>query len=196
MAELLFYLLAIAAVAAGLGVVLARNPLFSVLSLLGAFFCLASIYLLMGFQFLAATQLLVYAGAIMVLFLFVIMLLNLGDDSGFERGPGQLDARGRRRYAIAGATAGVLLLVAAFSVGLKPVEASEAARAADHTLPEHGYDDLHSIAELLFSRYVVPFEAASLLLLATMIAVILLAKRQRGEGREGPGYPWQSGGEG
>ena len=65
--------------AAALGTVLARNPIQCVLSLLASFFCLATIYLLAGFQFLAAAQILVYAGAIMVLFLFVIMLLNLGN---------------------------------------------------------------------------------------------------------------------
>jgi len=78
LAEILFYLLALGAIGFGVGVVMARMPLFSVLCLLGSFFCLSGIYLLAGFQFLAATQLLVYAGAIMVLFLFVIMLLNLG----------------------------------------------------------------------------------------------------------------------
>ena len=78
MENFLFYLTAAGAIAGALGVVLGRNPVGNVLALLACFFCLATIYLLAGFQFLAAAQVLVYAGAILVLFLFVIMLLNLG----------------------------------------------------------------------------------------------------------------------
>jgi len=194
-AELLFYVLAVIAVVAAVGVVASRNPLFSLLSLLGAFFCLSGIYLLAGFQFLAATQLLVYAGAIMVLFLFVIMLLNLGDEAQYADRPAGPGGIGKTRFAIAGAVAALLLVVGAFSVGLRPVAAAEPDVAAveptfDTTT---GYDDLQSIGELLFSRFVVPFEAASLLLLATMIAVILLAKRQRGDEPESRGWPWQKG---
>ena len=81
MANALFYLMAFGVITLSLGVILSKNPVKAVLSLLGTFFCLATIYLLAGFQFMAAAQILVYAGAIMVLFLFVIMLLNLGDDT-------------------------------------------------------------------------------------------------------------------
>ena len=171
MAEALFYLLAAAAVLFSVGVVRARMPLFSVLNLLGSFFCLAGIYLLCGFPFLAATQLLVYAGAIMVLFLFVIMLLNLGDEAEIERHAG-LSLSGRR-LLVGGTSAALLGLV-----GLAAADASTVF-AAD-TLPSgRALDDLPTLARLLFSRYMLPFEAASLLLLATMVAVIVLAKRQR-----------------
>ena len=90
MENFLFYLTAAGAVAGALGVVLGRNPVGNVLALLACFFCLATIYLLAGFQFLAAAQVLVYAGAILVLFLFVIMLLNLGRAGPLPRplGPG------------------------------------------------------------------------------------------------------------
>jgi NADH-quinone oxidoreductase subunit J len=89
-AEVSFYVLGALALAFAMGVVLAKSPMMSVISLLGSFFCLAVIYLLAGFQFLAAAQILVYAGAILVLFLFVIMLLNLGDLEAVPRraGPG------------------------------------------------------------------------------------------------------------
>ena len=171
MAEALFYLLGAAAVAFAIGVVRARMPLFSILNLLGSFFCLAGIYLLAGFPFLAATQLLVYAGAIMVLFLFVIMLLNLGDEAELERHAG-LSLSGRRLF-VAGTSAALLGLV-----GLAAADATTVF-AAD-TLPEgRALDDLSMLARLLFSRYMLPFEAASLLLLATMVAVIVLAKRER-----------------
>ena len=171
MAEALFYLLGAGSVLFAVGVVRARMPLFSVLSLLGTFFCLAAIYLLMGFPFLAATQLLVYAGAIMVLFLFVIMLLNLGNEAELERHAG-LSLSGRR-LLVAGTSAALLGLV-----GLAAADV-DSAFAADTLPKERALDDLPTLARLLFSRYMLPFEAASLLLLATMVAVIVLAKRQR-----------------
>ena len=171
MAEALFYVLGAGAVLFAIGVVRARMPLFSVLSLLGTFFCLAGIYLLAGFPFLAATQLLVYAGAIMVLFLFVIMLLNLGDAAELERHAG-LSLSGRR-LVVAGSAAALLGLV-----GLAAADV-DAVFAAGELPEERALDDLSTLARLLFSRYMLPFEAASLLLLATMVAVIVLAKRQR-----------------
>jgi NADH-quinone oxidoreductase subunit J len=172
-AEALFYLLAALALVSAVGVVRARVPLFSVLSLLGTFLCLSAIYLLCGFPFLAATQLLVYAGAIMVLFLFVIMLLNLGDAAELARNEGR--SLTGRRLAVAGVTAGLLGLIGLSAAGL-----GERRFVPDPAAAEHGLDSLDTVAALLFGRYVLPFEAASLLLLATMIAVIVLAKRQRG----------------
>jgi NADH-quinone oxidoreductase subunit J len=190
LAEILFYVLALGAIGCGVGVVAARMPLFSVLSLLGSFFCLSGIYLLAGFQFLAATQLLVYAGAIMVLFLFVIMLLNLGDEAELKRHAGRSLPRGK--LVIAGLTAGALGLVGLISAGWGEVY------AADPALTAAGVDDLGSLADVLFSRYMLPFEAASILLLATMIAVIALAKRQRTDvaargDRESLGWPFNKG---
>jgi NADH-quinone oxidoreductase subunit J len=172
-AETLFYVLAALALVFALGVVRARMPLFSVLSLLGSFFCLAGIYLVLGFPFLAATQLLVYAGAVMVLFLFVIMLLNLGDEAELERHAG-LSLSGRRLF-VGGTSAALLGLV-----GLIAAE-SAPAFAADAPPPAKALDDLDTLARMLFSRYMLPFEAASLLLLATMVGVIVLAKRQRAQ---------------
>lgn len=175
MALILFYVLAALTLVFALGVVRARMPLFSVLSLLGSFFCLSGIYLLLGFPFLAATQILVYAGAVMVLFLFVIMLLNLGDEAELERHAG-LSLSGRR-LAIGGASAALLGLVGLIAAESAPV------LAADAPAPTKALDDLDTLARLLFSRYMLPFEASSLLLLATMVGVIVLAKRQRAERR-------------
>jgi NADH-quinone oxidoreductase subunit J len=197
-AELLFYLLSLGALAFGAGVVSARVPLFAVLSLLGSFFCLAGIYLLAGFPFLAATQLLVYGGAIMVLFLFVVMLLDLGNEA--EVGTRESQVIGRRGVAIAAGAAGLLAVISLAGAGLGAVSAADGATdaapgyRAPHTPLDVALDDVQGIAEVLFSRYVLPFEAASLLLLVTMIAVVLLAKRQR-EGTEAPstGWPWRKG---
>jgi len=176
-AEALFYVLGALCVLFAVGVVRARMPLFSVLSLLGSFFCLSGIYLLAGFPFLAATQLLVYAGAIMVLFLFVIMLLNLGDAAEQDKHAG-LSLSGRRLF-VGSASAALLALV-----GLAAADASGQFSAA--SLPTgRALDDLNELARLLFSHYMLPFEASSLLLLVTMVAVIVLAKRQRERTRAG-----------
>lgn len=177
MAELLFYVLSAGAIACAAGVIASRSPLRSVLSLLGSFVCLAGIYLLAGFHFLAAAQLLVYAGAIMVLFLFVVMLLNLDRVAAEDERPGS--ALGARRLGVAFVASSVLVLTGLFSIGW------DSASHADPALAGMQLDDLTSIAALLFSRYMLPFEAASLLLLGTMIAVVVLAKRDRGPDRAG-----------
>jgi NADH-quinone oxidoreductase subunit J len=167
----LFYLMAAGALGGALGVVLARNPIASVLALLGSFFCLATIYLLAGFQLLAAAQILVYAGAIMVLFLFVIMLLNLG-----QAGPlPNLDREmfSRRRSSIAIAVSAALFVAVAVAITAVPKAPDVAA------MPPHGLDEPASLARSLFGPYALPFEATSLLLLATAVAVVVLAKRNR-----------------
>jgi NADH-quinone oxidoreductase subunit J len=175
-AEILFYVLSAIALASAAGVVLAKSPMMSVLSLLASFFCLAVIYLLAGFQFLAAAQILVYAGAILVLFLFVIMLLNLGDTGAIaERSNAILDGTAAKIGAVIAIATGVVGLVAATRAAFRPVEVE----------PGKGLDDLNAIALQLFGRYSLPFEAASILLLATMVAVIALAKRQRRGDRTG-----------
>lgn len=170
MAEILFYVLSALALLTGFGVVLAKSPMMSILSLLGSFFCLAVIYLLAGFQFLAAAQILVYAGAILVLFLFVIMLLNLGELGAIaERSTAFLDTTAARIGAAIALAVGVIGVSAASEAAFQPAQAE----------PGKGLDGLEAIALQLFGRYSLAFEAASILLLATMVAVITLAKRQR-----------------
>jgi NADH-quinone oxidoreductase subunit J len=182
-AETLFYLAGLMTLGCALGVVLARNPMTSVLALLGSFFGLAVVYLLIGFQFMAAVQLVVYAGAILVLFLFVIMLLGVGapDPAPILRG---------RRAALAG-----LLAAAALVAGL--VTGARAVTAPVFALSEFpdGIDALPELAAMLFGRYGLAFEATGVLLLATMVGVIALAKRQRRSGAIGaPRAPGDAGG--
>jgi len=165
----LFYLMALGAVIGSLGVISAKNPIVSVLSLLGTFFCLAVIYLLAGFQFLAAAQILVYAGAIMVLFLFVIMLLNLGG----EQAPWLSSETLRARRAPLAILVSIGFTVLTF-VGILRHDEVQAANAG---LGEA--DTIDGLARLLFGSYLLPFEAASVLLLAAAVAVIVLAKRER-----------------
>jgi NADH-quinone oxidoreductase subunit J len=179
-ANLIFYVIAALCVAAAVGVVLFKNPISNVLALLASFFCLATIYLLAGFQFLAATQILVYAGAIMVLFLFVIMLLNLANvPSAGETG---LAVFLRRRGGLTVAVAAALgLLGLAAVLGTKSTSVAAAAE-----MPAKGIDAITAtpdsnagLAAEMFGRYLLPFEAVSMLLLATVVAVVVLAKRNR-----------------
>jgi NADH-quinone oxidoreductase subunit J len=161
--------MALLAVAGALGVVLAKNPMQCILSLLGSFFCLAVIYLLAGFQFLAAAQILVYAGAILVLFLFVIMLLNLGAPGAADR----IDARmfSRPNVVLVFVVAAALLVAGALAVRRTlPVELAQ-------EMPDKGIDSINGLAAEMFGRYLLPFEAVSMLLLATAVAVLVLAKR-------------------
>ncbi len=173
MVDLLFYVMALGAILSAIGVVAARNPVISVLSLLGSFSCVAVIYLLAGFAFLAAVQILVYAGAIMVLFLFVVMLLNLGNPDSEESEP-IFDSANKRRTALpAFGVAGAMLfalLAAIQGADLAPVSETIKGEQLDKLLP---------VAEQMFGRYALPFEAASVLLLATAVGVLVLAKRNR-----------------
>ena len=171
MAEVFFYALAALAVLSAIGVVLAKSPMMSVLSLLGTFFCLSVVYLLAGFQFMAAAQILVYAGAILVLFLFVIMLLNLSElGARADSGPGLLASNGAKIGAAVAVLTGLALLLTATANSL-----TQAPPATN----EQGLDEMSGIAAELFGRYGLPFEVVSVLLLATMVAVVVLAKRQR-----------------
>jgi NADH-quinone oxidoreductase subunit J len=169
-AELLFYLSAALTLALAAGVVLARSPMNSVLALLGSFFGLAVVYLLSGFQFLAAAQLVVYAGAILVLFLFVIMLLDL-------RAPESGGGLPRGRAAVAA----VLVAAATAVLGLAASHGAPSADAPAGT-PPGGIDDLHEMARALFGPHALAFQGTGLLLLAAMVAVIALAKRERPRG--------------
>jgi len=172
-AEFLFYTMSIAAVLFGIGVIAAKQPLMSVLSLLGSFVCLGVIYLLAQFQFMAAAQILVYAGAIMVLFLFVVMLLDLANPELLKEVP--LKILGPGKVAVAVAVAGGLALTSILSTRGTPAVGSE----PSVPVQSGAFDPVDEIAAVIFTRYILAFEAAGLLLVATMVGVMVLAKRQR-----------------
>ncbi len=170
-----FWVFAVVSVVAGVLVITRRNPVTSALWLVVVMFCLAGLFLLLHGFFLAAAQVIVYAGAIMVLFLFVIMLLNLDD----------ADLGGARPTFVKGlsvAAAGVLVLlvVAALLQGrAAPVAQAPAAAAQAATAPAApAFGDPESLAQLLFTDYLIPFEIASVLLLAAMVGAVVLAKRE------------------
>ena len=171
MANALFYLMAFGVITLSLGVILSKNPVKAVLSLLGTFFCLATIYLLAGFQFMAAAQILVYAGAIMVLFLFVIMLLNLGDDTREKLLDTQLlKSRGlTMAMAVTSGGLGAVLL----AIGSKSTNVPNPGQ------PAEGIGSPDALAKALFLENSLAFEGIGVLLLTTTIAVLVLAKRER-----------------
>jgi len=180
--ELLFYLMAVGTLLTAVGVVVAKSPVASVVSLLATFFCLSVVYLLAGYQFLAAIQILVYGGAVMVLFLFVVMLLNLGDVAVAESQDEPLFHRSAR------SARGVAVAAVLGAVGLVAIVAGarELPRpAGGFALPEAGLDPLDALAADVFTRHALPFEAASVLLLAAAVGVLVLAKRQRREAPRG-----------
>jgi NADH-quinone oxidoreductase subunit J len=165
----LFYLFAGLAIGGAIGVVMARSPVGSLLFMVATLAAVAGTYVLLEAHFLAAIQIIVYAGAIMVLFLFVIMLLNLGHD--YEK-----DLKGG---AFAVVTFGVIGAIAGLIVSrVAPVAASEGAGGAaiDAAIAEHGA--VGAIAETLYTTYVVPFEITGILLLVAIVGALALAKKE------------------
>ena len=168
-ADFLFFSFAAASILAGVLVITRRNPVASVLWLVVVFFSLSGMFLLLEAQFIAALQVILYAGAIMVLFLFVVMLLNLGHGAAE-------DIRGAAgRFVAATAAIGLLATVTRFFLG-DGSSLPQEAHAMRDALAEKGA--IGAIAEPLFRDYMVPFELTGLLLLAAMVGAIVLARRQ------------------
>lgn len=163
----LFFFLTFVALLSALGVVLAKNPVHSVLFLILTFFTLSGHYLLLNAQFLAAVNIIVYAGAIMVLFLFVIMFLNLN-----EATEPQKPLLAKVAATIAG---GMLLLV--LVAALRNVQPA----GYNPTTFNSQVGMVDKLGLVLFQRYQLPFELASILLLAAMVGSVMLGKRETGE---------------
>jgi NADH-quinone oxidoreductase subunit J len=171
-ADILFITFATIALGSALGVVIARNPVGSLLFMVASLASVAGIYVLLEAHFLAAIQVMVYAGAIMVLFLFVIMLLNLGHDY-------QRDIQGGLwsilALAVSGGIGGVLVRQFRGAEEAPLYGLLEGGEAIDAALAEHGA--VGAIARPLFTDYVVPFELTGILLLVAIVGAIVLAKR-------------------
>jgi NADH-quinone oxidoreductase subunit J len=165
-AQILFFLLAIVAIAAGLGMLLARNPVGSVLWLVLNLFCIAGLYLTLHAQFIAVVQILVYAGAIMVLFLFVIMLLNLDALPEME----QIEWKKVFGFTLGMGVLALLCFTVASSLNILPLSVS----------PEAAYESgsASTLAEALLSRYALPLEVVGILLLAATIGAVMIARRK------------------
>jgi NADH-quinone oxidoreductase subunit J len=162
-AHVAFFVIAALAVGSALGLVLKRNAIHGALFLVVNLASVAALYLMLGAEFLAAAQVIVYAGAIMVLFVFAIMVLIPGKE---ETGPDP-----RRPWRLVAVPVGALL-------GLQLVVVVRALRggAPADAAPVPG--SVEAIARLLFTQYLFPFELTSVLLLAAMVGVLLLARRR------------------
>jgi NADH-quinone oxidoreductase subunit J len=164
---LIFFFLAALAVDSAILMVVQRNPVMSAIYLIGNFFALSALYLLLRAQLLAVLQVLVYAGAIMVLVVFVIMLLNLGDERSLIQ---RLNIRMLLGITLAGA---FLLEMLYIVTGLGIDTGTPALSAAAPTI-----GTVEAMGNALFTTFVYPFEVTSLLLLAAMVGAVILGRRR------------------
>lgn len=169
MEMVLFFILAIVAVAAGLGVIAQRSAVRSGLFLLVNFCCLAGLYLLHNAQFVALVQVIIYAGAVVVLFLFVIMLL------GTERAEESPDLR--KYHWITGLLLGPLFLIGILWA-LIPVGTGLAPAATEWLQALAPTDNVREIGAALLTDFAIPFELASVVLLVAIIGAVVLAKKR------------------
>jgi len=161
-----FYFAFVIAIASVLVVAL-RNPIYSALSLLIMFFHVAGLFVTLHAEFLAAVQIIVYAGAILVLYLFVVMLLNLRQDDRYHR-----------QWPMAAAVGVTLIVEAVILTVMKGWTTPVVASSSEATVG--GTSNTAAIADVLYSTYLLPFEVASLILLVAMIGAIMLAKKDIG----------------
>ncbi|MCE0484175.1 MAG: NADH-quinone oxidoreductase subunit J [Methylacidiphilales bacterium] len=181
MEALFFWLFSVGMIVSGLAVILSRNAVASALCFAASIIFMAALFVMLNAFFLAAVQILVTAGAVMVLFLFIIMLLDL---TAMEHIP-----RPKIWMTLAGILALGFLYIVARTLNATPEgfattssvtatadQQSIAAGATDHTAP---MDDIHQIGHLLFSTYVAPFEVTSLLILVATVGVIVLCQQDK-----------------
>ncbi len=158
-----FYFISFVAVLSALMVVFSKNPVYSVLYLIITFFCIAGHYVLLNAQFLAVVHVIVYAGAIMVLFLYVIMLLNLNQESEPHKRT-------------------VLKVMAAICSGLLMVVLIGALKGTEQMAPQQATDSgiglVKNLGKVMFTDFLLPFEITSVLLLAAMVGAIMLGKSE------------------
>ena len=167
--EILFYAFSAVLVVAALGVITARNPVHCALYLVWAFFNSAVIWLLLEAEFLAIVLMLVYVGAVMVLFLFVVMMLDINVAKMRE---------GFTRYAPLGILIAALVVVEIGSVvWVKSLGGATPEAAA--SVAVEGYSNTQALGELLYTKYLYPFELAAVLLLVAIVAAIALTMRHR-----------------
>ena len=162
--QILFWILSITALFSALMVITSKNPMHSVIWLIIVFFAISGHYLLLNAQFLAIVNIIVYAGAIMVLFLYVLMLMDLKKETEPQK---------NRWLKLAGAVAGgslLLVLVAALK------KADIAKEIAETRMGDIGL--IENLGKTLFTDYVVPFEISSILFLSAMVGAVVIGKKE------------------
>ncbi len=185
MSQLLFFIAGFGAIAGAVGVVMLRDPFFAVLALVAHLLSLAILFLLLRAEFVAAVQVVVYAGAVMVLYVFVVAYVGgreepIGD---LLRGRGPAGAQLRLGAAILGGALLVELLIALLGTGLKAVDGD----GAPYTPGPKTFGTPAYIGQLLLTRFLLVFEVASLLLLIAAVGAVVLARRRGGIDEDGEG---------
>jgi len=161
--QVAFWILAIPLVVTAAGVLVSRNPVNAAMNLVAAFFFLAGIYVLLVAHLIAFMQILVYAGAVMVLFLFVIMLISLGNE--------HLEKERYRGMQLLGAVGAIGLAVVLTTAILDTTQDAAAPLAAD-------FGTVRAVGRMLYTQYLLPFEATSLLLLAAIVGAVVVSKER------------------
>ena len=162
---IIFCVLAAITLATAFLTIFSRNPIHSAIYLVICFFSIAGHYLLLNAQFLAVVHVIVYSGAIMILFLFTIMLMNLNERNEVHR------PRITRLGAIVSFCLICLVLIAIF-VNSKPI-------VGDYTTTGEDYQSIKVLGKVLLNEYMVPFEFVSILLIVAMIGAVLLSKKEK-----------------
>ena len=162
--EIIFYALSAFAIISAIMVLISKNPIHSVLWLILVFFAISGHYILLNAQFLAIVNIIVYAGAIMVLFLFVIMLMNVKKDKEPQK---QLLVK------LIGVIAGGSFLTLLIAL----VKQNSSFQGRDVLLKEGSIGLIHPLGQALFTDYVVPFEISSVLFLSAMVGAVIIGKK-------------------
>ena len=163
--QILFWFLALLALGSAVKVITSRNPVHSVLALIVTFFAISGHYILMNAQFLAIVNIIVYAGAIMVLFLFVVMLMNLNAAT---------EPKKNKLVQFAGLLSGgcLFLVIVAALVKSQAVNSTVQLNSGDAGL-------IKNLGKALFNDYVLPFEISSVLFLSAMIGAVVIGKKEK-----------------
>jgi NADH-quinone oxidoreductase subunit J len=162
--EYAFWFLTFVAIFSAIGMIITKNPVYSVLSLIITFFAIAGHYFLLNAQFLAAVHIIVYAGAIMVLFLYVIMMLNqnVADE----------EKRSNWSKLIAASSFGILMIVISAAIG-------HGHAATSVITMQEGFGTTETLGLSLYKDYLVPFEISSVLFLSAMVGAVYLSKKEQ-----------------
>ena len=170
MREVLFFLAAFGAIGGALAVVFVRNPFYSVLSLVIHLFALAMLFLLLNAEFIAAAQIVVYAGAVMVLYVFVVAYIGGVQEAAMIRGGSSAIGQTGAVFAVALL---VVVTIAVVGTGLTQID-TEGAKVGP------GFGSPGAIGEALLRKFLIPFEAASILLLVAAVGAVILSRKRRG----------------
>ncbi len=163
--QILFWFLSALAIVAAIGVVSSKNPIYSVLWLIIVFFSISGFYVLMNAQFLAIVNVIVYAGAIMVLFTFVVMFINLNEHPEFPR---------NIYIKAAGLISGLCLMIVLIgALSKSDVNNTKLAIGTSVGL-------IKALGNVLFNEYVVPFEVSSVLFLSAVVGAVVIGKKEKG----------------